>query len=259
MSRGLTEPIMSGDENLESQSPVPVEGAVPVWLGFSIAVDFYPAIKMTRKGGLQFTAELAEHLEPENVHLEGDEWRIDGGGVYEGIKVTVTKTRVQSFTGGPSNKLEWYEHRTSAILRAFEQVFEPKVALQTNVKMSALVSLPEGVDARAFLGGYVMLMNPKRLAVIGRQGPEVLGIRLFFPPCKGQDWTVNVRVESFGPNPNKVFLQADADWDDQAMWDEKFADHAVTRITTVSRFMQGPLVDFLRYPPAQGVSEEEDE
>jgi hypothetical protein len=67
---------MSGDESSGSEMPCPKEDAAISWLGLSIGLDFYPAIKITRKVGLEFTAELAEKIEPENVHLEGDEWRI---------------------------------------------------------------------------------------------------------------------------------------------------------------------------------------
>jgi hypothetical protein len=248
------------DETSGDQAPCPKEGMPPTWIAFSIAVDFYPAIKISRKAGLKFTTELAEHLEPENVHLEGDEWKIDGGGTYEGIELTVTKSQILTHVQQPTSKLEWYEQRASKILRAFETTFEPHVVLQTNVIMNGLVELTPGdTDARAFLGGSVMLMDPNRLDAIGGGHLGILGIRLIFPEMENKDWSADVRIESYGPDPKKVFLQADAAWHDQAEWGTDFADRAVTRVTTVSEFMQGPLVNFLKSPPESDVGDEEDE
>jgi hypothetical protein len=239
---------MSDDENLSGLIPCPAEGASPSWLGYALSVDFYPLIKISRKTGLEFAAELSGHLEPENLHLEGNEWKIFGGGVYEGMEVSVTANQLRSFVGRPGNGLEWYERAISAILRVFEQKFEPKAALQTNVMMSGLVDLPEGTDARVYIGGNLMLMLPHRLKAIGRP-LEILGLRLFLPENETIDWSVNVRIESFGPDPHKVFVKADADWDAQSVWDETFADTAVARLTTVSQFMHGTLIQFLREPP----------
>jgi hypothetical protein len=251
---------MNPDDSSGDRAPCPKEGAVPTWLGFSIGVDFYPALKISRKTGLEFTRELAEHIEPENVHLQEDGWKISGGGIYEGIDLSVTKNQILSQVKKPAYKLEWYEHRISAILRAFETIFAPQIALQTSVVMSGLVDLfPDDTDARFFLGGNVMLMDPKRFTAIGRPTLDILGLRMFFPETEKENWSVNVRVESFAFDPKKVFLQAEAAWQDHAEWGTNFADTAVARITTVSRFMQGPLIDFLMNPPPSGVDDEEDD
>jgi hypothetical protein len=259
MSRGLAEPIMSGDESSGELIPAPKEGASPVWLGFSIAVNFYPPIRMTRKAGCEFTTQLSEHLEPENVHLDSDEWSIDGAGTYEGMEISVTKTRIRSFVKAPIHKLEWYEQRASAILRVFEQVFSPKIALGINVRMSALVDLaPDNADARFFLGAFVMLLDVNRLKVIDPEFPEILGLRLFFPESDKRDWSVDVRIESFGPDSSKVYLNSAADWEDQSEWDTGFADKAVERMTTVSQFMHGPLIEYLHHQPPSSESDEEE-
>src|SRR5665213_2455776 len=104
---------------------LPDENAPVAWLGFALSVDFYPAIKIARKSGLEFTAELSEIFEPEDVNLEGTEWAILGGGVCEGIQLVIEKRSLRIEVFRPVNKLEWYEQKINALLRTFEQKFEP--------------------------------------------------------------------------------------------------------------------------------------
>lgn len=236
---------MSDDEG----ELIPDENTRVVWLGFSLSVDFYPAIKIARKSGLEFTTELSEIFEPEDVHLEGtQQWAILGGGVCEGIRLLVEKRHVQIEVLRPVNGLEWYEQKISALLRTFEGMFEPKSALHFNVTMSGLVDLPEGGDARSFLGGHVMLMDPRKLAVLERP-LDILGIRFRFPSIEEIDWDVDVRIESWGEDPHKVFINADADWDSNTTWDGEFVDTSVGRITLISNFISKQIVQFLRKPP----------
>ncbi len=116
---------MNPDESSGDQVPCPKDGAILIWLGFSIGVEFYPALKISRKTGLEFTRELAEHIEPENVHLEEDEWKISGGGIYEGIDLTVTKSQIRSHVKRPTYKLEWYEQRTAPFFVHSRLYFAP--------------------------------------------------------------------------------------------------------------------------------------
>ena len=236
--------MSEGDELIQ----IPDENAHPSLLGFGVSVDFHPAIKIARKPGLEFTAELSEIFEPEDVHLEGTQWEIQGGGVCEGIRMEVQKRTLLVEVWRPANRLEWYEQKINALLRTFEQKFEPRSALRFNVMMSGLVGLPEGADARAFLGGHVMLMDPHQLALIDRP-LDILGIRLRFPANDSYDWDVNVRVESWGEDPQKIFINADADWDSGELWDGEFVDKSVGRITLISNFISEQVVRFLRKPP----------
>lgn len=239
------------DEQGNLPPELPAADAPVEWLGFSLAADFYPAIKLARKTGLEFTAELSDILEPENVRLENDGWSVAGGGVCEGIQVAVEKRHIRILISPVSQQLERYEHKIQQILRAFEERFEPKVALQSNVDISGLVSLPGDTDARAFLGGYVMLMHPHKLDAIARP-LDILGVRLRFPPAEGIDWSVDVRIESWGEDPKKVFLNADADWYHQIDWTEQYCEILSERISVISSFMSESLVRFLREPPFPG-------
>jgi hypothetical protein len=228
--------------------PIPKEGAKVAFIGFSLSIDFYPAIRISRKDGLEFTAELAEIFEPEDVHLEGSEWRINGGGICEGIQLVIEKRSFRVFVlPPPGSTLERYEQKIDALLRAFEHKFEPKAALRFNVDLSGLVDLPEGVDSRAFLGGYVMLMHPRKLDAIERP-LDILGVRLRFPATDDIEWAADVRIESWGTDPRKIFLNVSADWETQTAWGLGFVDGSVNRISTVSDFIEKTLVQFLRQP-----------
>lgn len=245
------------DDLGEVELPIPEENAPIEWRGFSLAVDFYPPIKTTRKTGLEFSSELADVLEPEDVRLEGKEWRIIGGGVHEGIQMFIGKRNLMIAVSPVTEALERYEHRLKVLLSAFEHRFEPKVALRSNVNATGLVALPGDGNAVAFLGGYVMFMRPSRLDTIDRP-PNILGVRINFPPFEGADWNVDVRIESSGEDPNKVFLNADADWDKQSPWDDTFVAELYSRVEKVTSFMSGPLIQFLREPPFPDTEEDRD-
>lgn len=191
-------------ESFDLNWPVPDENAPVEWLGFSLTVDFYPPVKVTRKTGLEFTAELAEILEPQSVQLEDGEWNIEGGGICEGIHLRVQRRQIRVLVVPVAGRLEIYERRINTILAIFERKFEPKVALESAVDISGLVDLSQDADARAFLGGYVMLMHPSKLINFARP-LEILGVRLYFPPSDDVDWGVNVRVESWGGRSPKDF------------------------------------------------------
>lgn len=239
---------MSEEESGDFLMPIPDANAPIEWLGFSLMIDFYPSIKLSRKTGLEFTADLSEILEPENVHLEANEWRIHGAGVCEGITLVVKKRQVQLYVSPDSLRLERYEQRIKTLLEVFEEKFEPRVALRSNVDVTGLVALPGDGDARVFLGGYVMLMRPARLNTIDRP-LDILGVRLNFPPYEDVNWGVNVRIESWAEDPKKVFLNADADWESQSKWDSEFVGKLCEQITTVTTFMSTKLMQFLREPP----------
>ena len=127
--------------------------------------------------------------------------------------------------------------------------------------MSGLLDLfPDDSYVRVFLGGNVMLMDPKRFSPLGRSHLEILGLRLFFPETENEDWSVNVRIESFGPDPKKVFLQAEAAWHEGETWGTEFADKAVSGVSTdSSRSAEVRLIGFVMNPPASGVDDEEDD
>jgi hypothetical protein len=249
--------MSEGHEEGSELIPIPQEGSKVSFIGLELSIDFYPAIKMSRKVGLEFIANLAEILEPEDVHLEGGEWTLAGGGACEGVRIFIEKRSIRVFVN-PTATLETYEGKISSFLRAFEDKFEPKSALRFNVDISGLVSLPKDVDSRAFLGGYVMLMHPRKLDPINRP-LDILGVRLRFPAADRIEWDADVRIESWGADPNKVFLNVSADWDTQTAWGREFVDDSIGRITIVSDFITDNLVAFLRQPQIPDDDEEEPE
>ena len=119
---------MSNDSS-EYIPPIPDENAPIEWLGFSLAFDFYPPIKVSRKIGLQFAAEIAEILEPEDVQLFGSEWVMTGGGVCEDVNLRISKHSFAIQVDKVSAAIEQYEHKIHTLLTAFEKKFEPKISL----------------------------------------------------------------------------------------------------------------------------------
>ena len=91
-------------------------------------------------------------------------------------------------------------------------------------------------------------MRPGKFDAINRP-LDILGVRLYFPPYEKADWSVNVRIESCGHDPTKVYLNSYADWEQHTLWDERFVDNACEKIGTVSTFMSTRLIQFLREPP----------
>jgi hypothetical protein len=232
---------------------LPEENAPIHWMWHSLRLDFYPPIKLTRRDGLRFGESIAEYIEPEDVQPGVTEWQFSGGAICEGMNLHITRQSIRIDVRNPSNSLEWYEHRFEPILKLFSQTFSPQVALQCNVAITGLVDLPPNMDARSFLGGYVMQMHPYKLEPIERP-LHVLGVRLFFPPFAREDgsrtdWSVNVRVESGINDPGKLFLESTAEWREPAPWNTQYVTDAVGRLGLVSSFMSDKLVKFLRQPP----------
>jgi len=238
---------------------IPDENVLLDWKRYYLNLDFYPGIRLTRRDGLRFAESASEYLELEDVQPGISEWRMAGGATSDGVHVAITKHSITLDVLDPPNLLEWYEHRFEPLVRMFGDTFTPQVALRRNAIATCLLDLPGDTDARAFLGGWVMLMHPSKLAPIERP-LHVLGVRLFFPPfeeTEGEhteqrrktDWSVNVRVESSIDDPGKLFLEADAGWDEPTEWNDAFANEAVRCMGVATTFVKDKVVKFLRQPP----------
>ncbi len=243
---------------------LPEENPSLDWQCYYLRTDFYPAIKLTRREGLRFAHRISEYLELEEVQPGVSEWRMTGGASCDGVHLRITKSSITLDVHEPPNGLEWYELRFEPVLRSFGDTFAPQVALRRNALAACLLDFPdEGeIDARAFLGGWVMLLHPYKLAPIGRP-LHVLGVRLFFPPFepfeetnsensetpRKTDWSVNVRVESSISDPQKLYLEADAVWNEPKPWNQDVVREAVSRIGIATEFVNHEVVSFLRQPP----------
>ena len=252
----------------DSDIILPDEDATLDWKRYYLRLDFYPAIKLRRRDGLRFAEAISEYLELEEIQPGVSEWKMAGGASCDGVHLRIAKHSITLDAHDPVNSLEWYEHRFELVISKFEEMFSPHVALLRNAMASCLLDLPGGTDARAFLGGWVMLMDPHKLAPIERP-LHVLGVRLFFPPfeeadseqageyCK-TDWSVNVRVESCVNDPGKLFMEADADWDAPISWDNDLVNEALRCLGVVTTFMSDKIVKFLRQPPLPDNDEDND-
>lgn len=239
---------------------IPEENPILDWHCYHLRVDFYPSIKLTRREGLRFAEHISEYIEIEEVQPGISEWRLAGGASCDGVYLRVAKSSIAFTVHDPSNGLEWYEHRFEPVLRAFGGTFSPQVALRRNALVACLLDFPgdNDVDARAFLGGWVMLLHPYKLAPIERP-LHVLGVRLFFPPFEGEerdsgeprktDWSVNVRVESSTSDTRRLYLEADAVWGEPKPWSEDVVSDAVGRLSVASEFVKREVISFLRQPP----------
>jgi len=81
-------------------------------------------------------------------------------------------------------------------------------------------------------------------------------MRLFFPSYKiedeggdeeGSDWDVDVRLESWVGDPGKLFVEADATWDQPQPWNEESLDAVCGRLGAVSRYVTTAIRGFLTY------------
>jgi len=254
---------------MADENPISHDEELPLdWKRYCLRVDFYPPIKLERRDGLKFAEDISEYVELESVQPGVSEWNMAGGATCDGMHFKIGKHSIVLDAIEPPNNLKWYEHRFEPVLSAFGEVFSPQVALRRNAIVTSLVDLPESLDARSFLGGWVMHMHPNKLAPIERP-LHVLGVRLFFPPFEedggeqpGQtrtiDWSVNVRVESCINDPGKLFLEANADWSEPIPWNGDLVKRAVQCLDEAQTFMSDKVVKFLRQPPLPDNGEDDD-
>jgi hypothetical protein len=118
-------------------------------------------------------------------------------------------------------------------------------------------------DARAFLGGSIMLMHPRKLTPMARP-LHVLGVRLYFPPFEDEDdrqtdWGVDVKIESWIEDSEKLYVEADADWHETITWGDGTAEALASHISTVTDFIKDRVIKFLHQSPVSGIDFTEDD
>ncbi len=243
---------------------LPAENAKIDWKRYYLRIGFHPAIKLSRNDGLRFALGVGEYLDLEHVRPSAGELSLAGGSVCEGVHVDISRQFISLDAHDPQNHLEWYENRFRPVLNEFAKVFQPQIALHCNVTVVGMIDMPGGIDARSFLGGYVMLMHPHKLTPIKRP-LQVLGVRLLFPAFdesedvdgEKADWSVDVRVESSIADTKKLWIEADADWNSSEEWGSGFTDKAVGRMKVIEDFVSDRLVKFLRQPPLPDETDED--
>lgn len=230
----------------EDEPPIIPENPTFNWLSYSLTTEFYPELRIRRNAGLEFAQKIADWIEPENVRTEGSEWRILGGSSCDGIEIRVGKRGLSISVQSPTNVLDWYEQRFRQVLVQFKEMFEPSVALSGTAAVRCLIPIND--DARSFLGGYIMLMDPNKFDIIDRP-LHLLGLRLYFPPCEEAVWGVNVRVESAIYDTNCIYIESEGGWDSTVEWNGEFSNEFPSRIGVVKQFIQTRLLPYLRQPP----------
>ncbi len=244
------------DEAGEEHEGAPTVGLEISWLGYYLSIDFYPGIKTHRQAGALFSAKLADVIEIERVALESNEWTFGGGGTCDGIEVVVEKQKISLAVHSPRNVQDFYESRNHLILKAFKSAFSPDYILRSSAMATGLIDVSG--DARFYLGGNLMLLHPKKFEAIARP-LQILGVRMYFPPGENEDWVVEVRAESWGDEPTKLFVSADADFRDSRDWDDNSNKQAVESMAAITNFMKTRLMTFLHQSPLLGFDDAEDD
>jgi hypothetical protein len=237
----------------------PLPEATPQFIGYFLALQFHPPIKLGRQAGWDFAAQLAGSIDPRGAKIEDTAWQFlqplgDGGE----FRVIVQEQTVLFDAKNPSSPLEWFETRCPVILEAFRNRFSPKLLLTSVAKAAATLNI-DG-DSRDFLTAHVMKMDRRRLGPLERP-IHLLGLRLVLPafeiteqpPSKRRkaktvasaDWQAEVKAESFAADSSKLFLEVSGQWPIGAEWNEQGTTAAVGRLETVKTFLRDHLLSFL--------------
>ncbi len=229
----------------------PREGADYEWLGFHLGVHFHPQIKLTSKDAHEFSAALTDHFEIDHVNIESDGWTLSSS--RHGFRVAVTQSQLELHCDTPGERQERYEVYYRRVLGSFEERFHPQIILASKAMIRGLLDI-DG-DSRIFLAEYVFKISPTRLDPLKRP-VHTLGMRLFFPSYRveteagneeGSDWDVDVRLESWMSDPRRLFVEADATWDQPQAWNDESLEGVFGRLSTVSDYVKTTIRGFLTY------------
>lgn len=238
----------------KERTNLPAEGAKIEPRGYHLGLAFHPPIKLDRKKGIEYAATLSDYIDPSSISLENHGWTITqpvGGTPRSQLRVAITSSQVQVEAVFPTYAKEWFEQRQLAVLENFGVHFEPDLILHSAAMIRGV--LPIDGDARSFLAHHVMNIGPERIRPLARP-IHVIGLRFVFPPFqkKGEkgpevtDWLVDVKAESLGEDPSKLFLEADARWPRSMKWNKENLLATVARLGTVSEYLEKNVADFLR-------------
>jgi hypothetical protein len=235
------------------------------YIGYSIGLQFHPPLKLAQPAGWEFVKSVAALIDPREAKITDSIWEIsqplgDGGD----FRITVVGEAIHVVATNPSTPLEWFETRVPLILEEFHSRFHPKLLLQSGATTAAILDV-DG-DSRQFLARDVMKMDQCRLSPFSRP-IQLVGLRLAMPPyhlkqqptAKGKkakskivssaEWGVEVKGESYGMDPSKLFLEVSGSWPLGTQWDNPATQAAVGRLNTVKEFLKAKLLPFLTSIP----------
>lgn len=239
------------DEREPPTTDRPTPDADFEWLGFHLGVHFHPQIKLTARDAHEFSAELTDHCEIDHVNLESDGWTLTS--TRHSFRVAITQSQLELHCTSPEERQERYDVYYRRVVGCFENRFHPQIVLASKAMVHGLMDI-DG-DARTFLARHVFRISPTRLDPLDRP-IHALGMRLFFPSFRmeqedgeqsGCDWDVDVRLESWMADPRKLFVEADASWDEPKPWNEESLEDVFGRLQTVSEYVKTTIRGFLTF------------
>jgi hypothetical protein len=140
----------------------------------------------------------------------------------------------------------------------FGDTFKPKVMLLAAAKVVGTMQI-DG-DARLFLAKHVSSLDTKRFTMLNRP-IHIFGIRVTCPPYKKEEtkgkkkvitaqalFNVDIKAESWGEDPTKLWLEADAQWPVPSQWDAKSIDEVVGHLQLVKDYLAQDVMQFLQNP-----------
>ena len=253
---------MSNAEHIPTHLPKP---ETIRYISYSLGLQFHPPLKLSQPAGWEFANILASVIGPHEAKIADGAWEIsqplgDGGG----FQVVVMEQAIHLTATNPTSPLEWFETRGPFILEEFHRRFHPQLLLQSGASAAAILDV-DG-DSRHFLAQNVMKMDERRLSPFSRP-IQLVGFRLAMPPYqlkqktttkgrKGKEKIVSsaesgaeVKGESYGMDPTKLFLEVTGTWPIGAPWDNNATQDAVGRLDTVKKFLKDRLLPFLTSMP----------
>lgn len=242
----------------ESETNLPKEGGEFEPRAYVLAVQFHPGISLT-KNGYKFAADISDYLEARTLSLESHQWQLSqplGNGL---LQLTVAPQLIQFEVHQPEQRLEWIAERCKMVLETFTDTFKPKVMLMQAAKVVGTRQI-DG-DARMFLAKHVSSLDTKRFTMLNRP-IHIFGIRVTCPPYnkaepkKGRKkqvvtavpFNVDIKAESWGEDPTKLWLEADAQWPGPFQWDSKNISEAVGHLQLVKDYLAKDVMQFLQNP-----------
>lgn len=242
--------------NFEESSSNPIALGDEKPLGYYLNVSFHPGISLEKKLGYEFATTLAEYLEIDASSFESTAWHLSSK--RDGVAIALEQSQLtiagENPAGGKSQ--EWYEHRYQEVLTRFAQKFEPQIVLGSKAMVRFLLDV-DG-DARDFLAQRLMNVTPKRFGPLQRP-IQLLGMRISFPPFMREwkdgpelknettDWSLELKVESWAADPRKLFVEADASWQEPMQWDGETVEKLVGRLDQLTSYL-GNVRTFLDMP-----------
>ncbi|MGD0382134.1 MAG: hypothetical protein ABSA77_01345 [Thermoguttaceae bacterium] len=250
----------NGSSELE-HTDRPKPGAKKESLAVFLGVDFYRGIRLDRKIGLEFASIITDFMPTENVSISDNRLVIKTPA--NDFEVHISQTSIQLVQKDLSKGQEFFEKRFQVILNRFSERFSPEMILSSKAMIRALIEI-DG-DARSFIGFHLMRLNPETLTLMKRP-LHLFGLRLFFPPfeveqsesekqpghesaIKPEDWSADVKIESWIENPSKLFLEVDGRWDEPKVWNNESVEEVWSRVATVDQFIDKNLAPYLNEAP----------